>query len=143
LKIEGAQLDGVIKAIDYLLNVNQGYRVSLGKKVLVIGRGFVATVVGIRETKSGWQSNRYGRYHMSGNVTKWTQSRHLPFNKIRPYNDHERARQDPELAGLRVARGGSWYSASTALLSLAYREAFQPEHSSQEIGFRIIARSLP
>lgn len=42
LNIEGVQLDGVIKAIDYLLNVNNGYRVNLGKKVLVIGGGFVA-----------------------------------------------------------------------------------------------------
>ena len=40
--IEGGDLDGVIKAIDYLLNVNRGYRVTLGKKVLVIGGGFVA-----------------------------------------------------------------------------------------------------
>lgn len=42
LTIEGSTLDGVIKAIDYLLNVNNGYRVNLGKKVLVIGGGFVA-----------------------------------------------------------------------------------------------------
>jgi len=42
LNIEGAQLDGVIKAIDYLININNGYRVNLGKKVLVIGGGFVA-----------------------------------------------------------------------------------------------------
>ena len=42
LALEGADLDGVIKAIDYLLNINRGYRVSLGKKVLVIGGGFVA-----------------------------------------------------------------------------------------------------
>ncbi len=42
LNIEGVQFDGVIKAIDYLLNVNNGYRVNLGKKVLVIGGGFVA-----------------------------------------------------------------------------------------------------
>ena len=42
LDIEGSNLDGVIKAIDYLLNINHGYRVTLGKKVLVIGGGFVA-----------------------------------------------------------------------------------------------------
>lgn len=42
LNIEGANLDGVVRAIDYLLNVNNGYRVDLGKKVLVIGGGFVA-----------------------------------------------------------------------------------------------------
>jgi formate dehydrogenase (NADP+) beta subunit len=42
LNIEGAELDGVIKAVDYLININNGYRVELGKKVLVIGGGFVA-----------------------------------------------------------------------------------------------------
>jgi NADPH-dependent glutamate synthase beta subunit-like oxidoreductase len=42
LNIEGAGLDGVIKAIDYLLNINNGYRVDLGRRVLVIGGGFVA-----------------------------------------------------------------------------------------------------
>jgi len=42
LNIEGSNLDGVVKAIDYLLNVNNGYRVNLGKRVLVIGGGFVA-----------------------------------------------------------------------------------------------------
>jgi NADPH-dependent glutamate synthase beta subunit-like oxidoreductase len=42
LGIEGAHLDGVVRAIDYLLNTNHGYRVKLGRKVVVIGGGFVA-----------------------------------------------------------------------------------------------------
>ena len=42
LEIEGSDLDGVIKAVDYLININNGYRVDLGKKVVVIGGGFVA-----------------------------------------------------------------------------------------------------
>lgn len=42
LNIEGSHLDGVVKAIDYLININNGYRVNLGRKVLVIGGGFVA-----------------------------------------------------------------------------------------------------
>ncbi len=42
LPIEGANLDGVIKAIEFLLNVNRGYQVSVGKKAVVIGGGFVA-----------------------------------------------------------------------------------------------------
>ena len=42
LNIEGIELDGVVKAVDYLLNINNGYRVDLGQKVLVIGGGFVA-----------------------------------------------------------------------------------------------------
>ncbi len=42
LSIPGADLDGVFKAIDYLLNVNRGYKVELGEKVIVIGGGRVA-----------------------------------------------------------------------------------------------------
>ena len=42
LQVPGVELDGVVKAIDYLLNINRGYRVHLGKRVVVIGGGFVA-----------------------------------------------------------------------------------------------------
>jgi NADPH-dependent glutamate synthase beta subunit-like oxidoreductase/NAD-dependent dihydropyrimidine dehydrogenase PreA subunit len=42
LRIEGVELDGVLRAVDFLLNVNLGYRVELGKKVVVIGGGNVA-----------------------------------------------------------------------------------------------------
>jgi formate dehydrogenase (NADP+) beta subunit len=42
LAIEGVQLDGVLRAIEFLLNVNLGFRVSLGRKVVVIGGGNVA-----------------------------------------------------------------------------------------------------
>jgi formate dehydrogenase (NADP+) beta subunit len=42
LNIPGNDLDGVIKGIDFLLNVNLGYRFSIGKKVVVIGGGNVA-----------------------------------------------------------------------------------------------------
>ena len=42
LQVPGADLDGVVKAVDYLLNVNRGYRLDLGRRVVVIGGGFVA-----------------------------------------------------------------------------------------------------
>jgi NADPH-dependent glutamate synthase beta subunit-like oxidoreductase len=42
LQIEGSNLDGVIKAIEFLINVNRGYRVTLGRRVVVVGGGFVA-----------------------------------------------------------------------------------------------------
>jgi len=32
----------VVKAVDFLLNVNRGYRISLGRRVVVIGGGLVA-----------------------------------------------------------------------------------------------------
>src|SRR6266508_3047643 len=42
LRVPGVELDGVVKAVDYLLNVNRGYRMDLGRRVVVIGGGFVA-----------------------------------------------------------------------------------------------------
>jgi NADPH-dependent glutamate synthase beta subunit-like oxidoreductase len=42
LRIEGVELDGVLNAVDFLLNVNLGYRVDLGAKIVVIGGGNVA-----------------------------------------------------------------------------------------------------
>jgi formate dehydrogenase beta subunit len=43
LNIEGEQLDGVLRAVDFLINVNlSGYNLNLGKRILVIGGGNVA-----------------------------------------------------------------------------------------------------
>ncbi|MEW5960287.1 MAG: FAD-dependent oxidoreductase, partial [Chloroflexota bacterium] len=42
LNMEGANLDGVITAIDLMLNYNLGYKVKLGKQVVVVGGGNVA-----------------------------------------------------------------------------------------------------
>jgi NADPH-dependent glutamate synthase beta subunit-like oxidoreductase/NAD-dependent dihydropyrimidine dehydrogenase PreA subunit len=42
LNIEGIHADGILNAVDYLLNVNLGYRVDIGEKIVVIGGGNVA-----------------------------------------------------------------------------------------------------
>ena len=42
LNLPGHELDGVVKGIDFLLNVNLGYRFEVGKSVVVIGGGNVA-----------------------------------------------------------------------------------------------------
>lgn len=42
INIEGVDLDGVITAVDLLLNYNLGYKVELGKRVIVVGGGDVA-----------------------------------------------------------------------------------------------------
>jgi NADPH-dependent glutamate synthase beta subunit-like oxidoreductase len=42
LQAPGVELDGVIKAVDYLININKGYRLDLGRRVVVVGGGFVA-----------------------------------------------------------------------------------------------------
>jgi len=42
LDLPGNDLDGVLRAVEYLLNVNQGFRVALGERVVVVGGGNVA-----------------------------------------------------------------------------------------------------
>ncbi len=56
--VENSDAEGVVKAIDYLLNINRGYRVPLGRKVVVIGGGLVAidaARTAVREMLSGLQ----------------------------------------------------------------------------------------
>jgi NADPH-dependent glutamate synthase beta subunit-like oxidoreductase len=42
LDIEGHEADGVLRAIEFLINVNQGFQVDVGDRVVVIGGGDVA-----------------------------------------------------------------------------------------------------
>jgi NADPH-dependent glutamate synthase beta subunit-like oxidoreductase len=42
IDVPGVELDGVVKAVDYLINVNRGFRMDLGRRVVVVGGGFVA-----------------------------------------------------------------------------------------------------
>lgn len=95
------------------------------------------TLVDHRATRTAYRPNRYGVYHASGNAREWTQSVFRPYGEARPYADDERNHDDA--SGLRVTRGGSWYSASAVRLQLAYREEFQPELSSDDLGFRLAA----
>jgi len=42
LDLPGRELDGVLRAVEYLLNVNQGFRVGVGERLVVVGGGNVA-----------------------------------------------------------------------------------------------------
>jgi len=95
------------------------------------------TLVDRVASRQDYRPNRYGVFHASGNAREWTQSVFRPYNQARPYRDDDRNADDT--AGLRVTRGGSWYSASAVRLQLAYREEFQPELSSDDLGFRVAA----
>jgi formylglycine-generating enzyme required for sulfatase activity len=103
--------------------------------------GVPVTVVGRDESRKSYQPNRYGVYHMSGNVAEWTQSVFRAYSRRQPFADDERNNQ--EGADRRTVRGGSWYSATTAPLYLPYRDAFQPSHRGNDVGFRVTARLLP
>ncbi|HEX4826284.1 MAG TPA: FAD-dependent oxidoreductase [Candidatus Polarisedimenticolaceae bacterium] len=57
LAVEGMDLDGVLKGVDYLLNVNLGYRVEMGSRIVVIGGGNVALDVARTAARGGEQEN--------------------------------------------------------------------------------------
>jgi formate dehydrogenase (NADP+) beta subunit len=42
LDVPGHDLDGVLRAVEYLLNVNQGFKADLGERLVVVGGGNVA-----------------------------------------------------------------------------------------------------
>jgi formylglycine-generating enzyme required for sulfatase activity len=104
--------------------------------------GAEITVVGLFETKSRYAANRYGVYHMTGNVAEWTQSVYRPFKRQHPYVEDDDRNHD-EVSGERVLRGGSWYTASIAVLYIPYRENFRPEVQAPYLGFRVVARPVP
>lgn len=98
-------------------------------------------VFGIESSRMSFQPNRFGLYHMTGNVVEWTQSTDIAFNREHPFINDERNHDNTQ--GKRTARGGSWYSAATSYLYIPYRDSFQPEHSTQDIGFRLVVKALP
>ncbi len=58
LSVPGMDLDGVLRGIDYLLNINLGYKVEMGRRVAVIGGGNVALDVARTAARGGEDANR-------------------------------------------------------------------------------------
>jgi len=61
LNVEGEQFDGLLRAMDFLINVNLGgYNLNLGKNILVIGGGNVAMDVARTAARLGQQAQSGG-----------------------------------------------------------------------------------
>jgi formate dehydrogenase beta subunit len=71
LQVPGVELDGVLKAVDFLINANAGYRVELGDDVVVIGGGNVALDVArtaLREIAAGRSQPESGTEQLADGV---------------------------------------------------------------------------
>jgi formate dehydrogenase beta subunit len=71
LQVPGVELDGVLKAVDFLINANAGYRVELGDEVVVIGGGNVALDVArtaLREIAAGRAQPEAGAEQLADGV---------------------------------------------------------------------------
>lgn len=71
LNIEGEQLDGVLRAVDFLINVNLGgYNLDLGKRILVIGGGNVAMDVARTAARLGHPAQSGGDLEVALDVAR-------------------------------------------------------------------------
>jgi formylglycine-generating enzyme required for sulfatase activity len=74
-----------------------------------------------------------GLYDLSGNVWEWTQG----LWKDYPYQPAKDKRNDVNVDGPRVVRGGSWYD-GRRLARCASRRRYDPGNFSSSIGFRVV-----
>lgn len=71
LNIEGEQNDGVLRAVDFLMNVNLGgYNLDLGKRVMVIGGGNVAMDVARTAARLGEPAQSGGDLEVALDVAR-------------------------------------------------------------------------
>jgi NADPH-dependent glutamate synthase beta subunit-like oxidoreductase/NAD-dependent dihydropyrimidine dehydrogenase PreA subunit len=71
LNVEGEQLDGVLRAVDFLINVNLGgYNLDLGKRVLVVGGGNVAMDVARTAARLGHPAQSGGDLEVALDVAR-------------------------------------------------------------------------
>lgn len=85
------------------------------------------------EAVGSYSPNGFGLYDMAGNVWEWTGSlyRHYPYNL-------DDGRENLEINGPRVLRGGSWFNAEY-LQRVSFRNKGYPDIFSYLIGFRCAA----
>ena len=79
----------------------------------------------------------YGLADMVGNISEWTMSLFWPY-PIQPGD----GRDDPEAAGERAIRGGSWFSPAIRARATA-RGMNDPHFSDDDVGFRVAAGPSP
>ncbi len=76
----------------------------------------------------------YGAYGMAGNVWEWTSSMFGYY----PY-DTDDGREDPQVRGKRIARGGSWYNfGGITSVRVDTRFEIEPGYGGAYVGFRCV-----
>jgi len=82
-----------------------------------------------------YQPNAWGLCDMIGNAAEWTRTTYRPY----PYDVGD-GRDDPNIAGTKVVRGGSWYDRPYRATA-SYRLHYQPWQHVFNVGFRIIVET--
>lgn len=79
-----------------------------------------------------FRPNPWGLYDMHGNVAEWTLTTYRPY----PYNAAD-GRDEPNTAGLKVVRGGSWSDCPQYARS-SFRKAYHPWQGVFDVGLRVV-----
>lgn len=79
-----------------------------------------------------YQANAWGLYDMHGNVAEWTLSTYSPY----PYRGED-GRDEPNLEGRKVVRGGSFRDRPKRCRS-AFRLSYPPWQRVHNVGFRVV-----
>jgi formylglycine-generating enzyme required for sulfatase activity len=80
----------------------------------------------------------YGLYDMAGNVWEWVNSLDWEY----PY-DATDGRESEEDNGARIMRGGGWGADGDISVSTYFRFAYEPTHTSVDLGFRCALDANP
>ena len=107
LQIPGVELDGVLNAVDFLLNANLGYEVQLGEDVIVVGGGNVAldaARTALRDIASAASPARPRCRRCDDGGARCRADREA---SRRPSGPRDRAREPQRDAGARVRDRGS------------------------------------
>jgi formylglycine-generating enzyme required for sulfatase activity len=79
-----------------------------------------------------YQPNAWGLRDLIGNVAEWTRSTYRPY----PYQAGD-SRNDPQVAGQKVVRGGSWYDRPQRART-TFRLPYEPWQHVYNVGFRVV-----
>ncbi len=79
-----------------------------------------------------YKPNAWGLHDMHGNVWEWTRSTYRAY----PWRDND-GRNDPDAAGRRVIRGGSWRDRPKRCRS-GFRLSYPPWQKIHNVGFRVV-----
>jgi formylglycine-generating enzyme required for sulfatase activity/mono/diheme cytochrome c family protein len=82
-----------------------------------------------------YQPNAWGLCDMHGNVAEWTRTAYRAY----PYRGDD-GRDDPEAAGRKVVRGGSWRDRPYRSTS-SYRLSYLPFQPVYNVGFRVVCET--
>ncbi|MCB0126146.1 MAG: SUMF1/EgtB/PvdO family nonheme iron enzyme, partial [Caldilineaceae bacterium] len=83
-----------------------------------------------------YPAGAHGLHDMAGNVWEWTSSLYKGY----PYMAND-GREDPNAAGLRVVRGGS-FGNDRSIVRCMFRHDVVPDFRDQFIGFRVLSPGL-